>query len=304
MWAYAPTNGRIQQQAIWRHIWKWYHGGQNGEMRTHLDGASHNNGHATVPIVELIKGLGSEDVSVRRTTADALRFAGADSADEVVPALAEKLNDPDEVVRLNAAYALGTIGESTIPTLMAALRRESETAWEPNLNRNDYTNPSQLDSPFGLAAMGTPALPALTAALDDPKWWVRAAAAMALGCMGPPANPAAPPLIGALKDESEWVRRNAADSLGNIGNPSSETTATRLVNALVVALDDKREVSRWSLSDSPFRENAIATLAKMGQSSPGAMPALEKALTDENEYIRSWAQIALGTSEKGLSTNG
>lgn len=296
VWANAPTNGGIRHQAMWRHIWKWYHGEQNGEMKTHPDDASHNNGQSTVSTAELVKELGSEDVSVRRAAADALQFAGADAVDEVVPALGEKLNDLDEIVRLNAAYTLGTIGEPTIPTLMDALRRESETAWEPNLNRNDYTNPSQLDSPFGLAAVGTPALPALTAALDDPNWWVRAAAAMALGCMGPPANPAAPPLLRALKDESEWVRRNAADSLGNIGHLSSETTATHVANALVEALDDKREVSRWSLSDSPFRENAIAALAKMGHSLPAALPALEKALTDENEYIRSWAQIALGMS--------
>ncbi len=300
VWAYAPTNGGIQHQAMWPHIWNWYHGGQNGEMKTHPQSTSQSpsqdNGHDTASTVELIKGLGSEDVSVRRTAADALRFAGADAADEVMPALREKLNDPDEVVRLNAAYALGTIGEPTIPTLMDALRRESETAWEPNLNRNDYTNPSQLDTPFGLAAIGTPALPALTAALDDPKWWVRAAAAMALGCMGPPASPATSTLTEALKDESEWVRRNAADSLGNIGHLSSEAMATRVANALVEALDDKREVARWSLSDSPFRENAITALVKMGHPLPSAIPALEKALTDENEYIRSWATIALGAS--------
>ena len=294
MWADAPTNGGLQHQAMWRHIWNWYHGGQNGEMKN--QSASHNNGHDTASTMELIKGLHSKDVSVRRTATDALRFTEADSAGEVMPALGEKLNDTDEVVRLNAAYALGTIGEPTIPTLMDALRRESEIAWEPNLNRNDYTNPSQLDSPFGLAAIGAPALPALIGALEDTKWWVRAAAATALGCMGPPARSALPTLIEVLKDESEWVRRNAADSLGNIGHLSSGTMVTRVVNALVEALDDKREVARWSLSDSPFRENAITALTKMGQPLPSAIPALEKALTDENEYIRSWATIALGAS--------
>lgn len=66
------------------------------------------------------------------------------------------------------------------------------------------------------------------------------------------------------------------------------------VPALVEALDDEREVSPWSLSDSPFRENAIMALAKMGQLPQTAVPALRKALQDKNEYVRSWAAIALG----------
>jgi HEAT repeat protein len=112
--------------------------------------------------------------------------------------------------------------------------------------------------------------------------------------MGLPAQPAVPALVEALQDESEWVRRNAADSLGNIGQPASRTAQP----ALVEALDDNRKVSRWSLSDSPFRENAVVALAKMGELSPLAIRALERALTDENEYIRSWAAVALGVPEE------
>ena len=290
LWQAAPANGGIRHQAMWRHLWRWYSGGHNGNIASLSESAA----PAASSAGELVRALQANDIAVRRTAADSLGFVGEDAASEIVPALAECLNDADEVVRLNAAYALGTLGEPAVPTLIDALYRESEAAWEVNVNRDDFTNPSQLDSPFGLAAAGEPALTALVAALDDAHWWVRAAAVAALGCMGLPAQPAVPALVEALQDESEWVRRNAADSLGNIGQPASRTAQP----ALVEALDDNRKVSRWSLSDSPFRENAVVALAKMGELSPLAIRALERALTDENEYIRSWAAVALGVPEE------
>ena len=198
------------------------------------------------------------------------------------------LNDENEATRLNAAYALGNIGEPAIPTLIEVLRQESKSAWNRNLDRGDFTNPSQLDTIYGLAAVGEPAVPVLTEVLGDTDWWTRAGAAAALGCMGEPAHGAVPALVEALKDDSEWVRRNAADTLGNIGQ-----SARSAVPALIEALGDNRTVSRWSLSDSPLRENAIIALAKMGQLPQTAIPVLKDALQDENQYIRSWAAIAL-----------
>ena len=63
------------------------------------------------------------------------------------------------------------------------------------MDRGDFTNPSQLDSIYGLAAVGEPAVPALTEVLgDDTNWWTRAGAAAALGCMGEPAHGAVPAL--------------------------------------------------------------------------------------------------------------
>ena len=240
-----------EHQAMWEHLWKWHHGVQNG--KTHPTAGS-------VP-KDLLK---------------------------LICALQDELNDENEATRLNAAYALGSIGEPAIPTLIEALKQEAKVAWNRNLDRGDFTNPSQLDSIYGLAAVGEPAVPALTEVLgDDRNWWTRAGAAAALGCMGEPAHGAVPVLIEALKDDSEWVRRNAADTLGNIG-PSARSA----VPALIEALGDDRTVSRWSLSDAPLRENAMIALTKMGQL-PHLTPVLKDALQDENQYIRSWAAIAL-----------
>ncbi len=242
----------VEHQAMWEHLWKWHHGEQNGKM----------NPTAALPPNDVSRSL---------------------------QALQDGLNDEDEATRLNAAYALGSIGEPAIPTLIEALRQESKAAWNRNLDRGDFTNPSQLDTIYGLAAVGEPAVPALTELLgDNAHWWTRAGAAAALGCMGEPAHGAVPALVEALKDDSEWVRRNAADTLGNIG-PSARSA----VPALVEALGDNRTVSRWSLSDSPLRENAMIALTKMGQLPQTAIPVVKEALQDENQYIRSWAAIAL-----------
>ena len=241
----------VEHQAIWDHLWKWYQGDRNGKM-------------------DLTAGSASKNPS------------------KLICALQDGLNDENEATRLNAAYALGSIGKPAIPTLIETLRQESKAAWNRNIDRGDFTNPSQLDSIYGLAAVGEPAVPALTEVLGDRNWWTRAGAAAALGCMGEPAHSAVPALVKALKDDSEWVRRNAADTLGNIG-PSARSA----VPALVEALGDNSPVSRWSLSDSPLRENAMIALAKMGQLPQSAIPVMEKALQDENQYIRSWATIAL-----------
>ena len=242
----------VEHQAIWEHLWRWYHGEQNGAV---------NSTAASSP----------------------------DDRSKLIRGLQDELNHENEATRLNAAYALGNIGKPAIPTLIEALQQEAKTAWNRNLDRGDFTNPSQLDTIYGLAAMGEPAVPALTEVLgDDTNWWTRAGAAAALGCMGEPAHGAVPALIEALKDDSEWVRRNAADTLGNIG-PSARSA----VPALIEALGDDRPVSRWSLSDAPLRENAMIALAKMGELPQSAIPSMEEALHDENQYIRSWAAIAL-----------
>ncbi len=293
----------IQHQAMWRHLWKWYCGegreaARRGERpppsRPHPGpppGGRGGGGKGAgglgfqIDVKASIQSLRDADVAVRRNAADSLSFVG-EAAEDIVPALIEALHDADEPVRLNAAYALGTIGEPAIPSLIQALREESAVAWEKNLNRNDFTNPSQIDSIYGLAAAGELAVPALIGCMDEPDGWVRAATAAALGCMGQPAHVAVPALIKALKDESEWVRRNAADALGNIGQPAAAA-------ALVEALGDERKVSRWSLSGDSFRENVVSALAKMRQLPEMAVPALQKALGAESEYIRSYAAIAL-----------
>ena len=252
-----------QHQLMWRHIWRWYLGQGNGKKKT-------------APSINTSEKESNGSLSYSKATTE-----------ETIEALGQAIHDQDEGTRLEVLYALGEIGASAVPKLMAKFREESKTRSIQNLDRADFTNPSQIDAVYGLAAVGKPAVPALVETLDAPDWWVRAAACSSLGCIGQAANSAVPHLLKALNDESEWVRRNAADALGNMGDTSQVTEET-----LIKALDDKRETSPWSLSDSPLRENVITALAKM-QPSPAAIPKLKKASEDGNEYIRAWADIGL-----------
>src|SRR3954462_9224775 len=67
-----------------------------------------------------------------------------------------------------------------------------------------------------LAAIGPPAVEALTTTLSDPNRDARAAAAYALGQMGADAAPAATALVKALKDSEIDVRRQSAQALSRI----------------------------------------------------------------------------------------
>jgi HEAT repeat protein len=82
----------------------------------------------------------------------------------------------------------------------------------------------------------------LQALTGDKEWYVRWAAANALGNIGSPE--AITPLIQALTgDKNESVRRDAAKALGKIGGPES-------IEPLIAALEDKGEYSIYEVKDS------------------------------------------------------
>jgi hypothetical protein len=198
--------------------------------------------------------------------------------DELIAAL----SDESEAVRLNAAYRLAAHGEIAVPALIEELRRESESKRDRNLEAR-YTNPSQLLSVYALSAIGLPAVPPLTILLGHEDWWVRAAAADALGDIGPLAVPSVPSLTRLLTDPSEWVRRNAAESLGIIGHPAEET-----VTGLTEALSD----------DHPYvRLNATMSLVRLKRETNAVDSGLRLALDDEKYYIQNLARDTLSSCQ-------
>jgi HEAT repeat protein len=74
----------------------------------------------------------------------------------------------------------------------------------------------RINSANALAAIGSPAIDSLTAALVGPNRDARAAAAYALGQMGSEGVPAVAALVKALQDAETEVRRQAAQALGRI----------------------------------------------------------------------------------------
>jgi hypothetical protein len=128
---------------------------------------------------------------VRGNAGWALREFGAHHsrhAREALPALVEALDDAVPEVRLGAAHALGKIEPATpaaIPGLLRGLKDRSRF-YHGGIDASDAGS-------------------------------LRSAAAYALGRLGPQARAAVPGLIEALNDASPNVRESAAWALGEIG---------------------------------------------------------------------------------------
>ncbi len=109
------------------------------------------------------------------------------------------------------------------------------------------------------------ALPALTAAVDDPDAGVREAAAQAIGQMG---LDALPQLTRLLTHEDKYVRRNAVWAIGKLG-----PLAKRVLPDLCAALHD---------SDPRTGAGAAQALGTMGADATEAIAALTEAMRGTN----------------------
>ncbi|MXZ01971.1 phytanoyl-CoA dioxygenase, partial [Candidatus Poribacteria bacterium] len=249
-------------QGTWRHVWNWVAGESNGQT------AERNNGN----LADHVTALRSDDGDIRANAADQLGLFGQSAAD-TIPQLIEALRDNYEPVRLNAAYALGTIGEPAVPQLIETL--------------GDENGPTRRMAAYALAAVGAPAVSALSDALQHPEDTVRIEATYALAQIGDAAQDAIPALIERTKDEADEVRRYLADALGGIG-----PAAAPAVPVLIDMLENDE--------DKQARFEAALALAQIGPASSDAIPALSKALRDPDRYVRDNAIHALkriGTAE-------
>ena len=206
-----------------------------------------------------------------------------DGAKECSPLAADSVNGPheqgailSEAGQLEQVYRLSRQGEPGAAELAERLAEEAIELLDLN-QAAQHTNPSQLRSNFGLSAQGADAVPFLLKSLDSADWPLRAAAADVLGDIGIPASHAVPRLLDRLDDDSEWVRRNATEALGNIASPEA---VPRLAHLLT------QDTCHF------VRHNAALSLAKIGPESRNAIPALERALQDDNLYVRENARLA------------
>ena len=193
---------------------------------------------------------------------------------EIEATLVDQYRHGSEPERLDAAYRLGEAGRTD--RLLELLTDDIETRLEGNLEKR-HTNACQVDAIYGLTAAGGKAVPALTDALSHSDWWMRAAAADALGDIGCSVTSATRQLADALEDESEWVRRNATEALGNLN-------AVDTVNDLGKALDDESE---------RVRQNAALSLLKIGPPAAGSRKELSDALDDDNRYVRAISRLVI-----------
>ena len=203
-----------------------------------------------------------------------------------VSKLVQDLSDPNETVRINSAYAFSNMGKSVVETLIESLKSESflsyQKAIKPNGTNPQGGNPSDLYSGHALAGLGEVAVPKLIQILNDPNWWVRAAAADIIGNIVPVVHQkeAVSELTNRLQDSEWWVRRNATEALGYIG-----VTTQHVLDQLKFLLDDGNEL---------VRRNALITLSKLVHTKDEMIPMLVEKITNDNgRYVRFYAMVAL-----------
>jgi len=120
----------------------------------------------------------------------------------------------------------------------------------------------------------------------------RAAAARAIGKMGPLATQAVPALVSALKDANRVVRTNCVLALGKIG-PAAKDAVSPLVEMLIAERQRATNL-RPSVLEIEESINAIWTLGQIGPSAELALPALVEARRSEVTAIRDAACKSLG----------
>jgi HEAT repeat protein len=168
-------------------------------------------------IHRLIAGLSTRHRAVKLGIIEAL---GEIRDAQAVEALIRELRDASVEVRWEAALALGEIGEGrAIAPLLPGLRDRDryvrygsalalgKLGWAPATGEEEGFRLLGLQDWAGLAALGAPAIPALTFALSDRERTIRRRAVEVLGGIG---NEAAIPAIQAgLRDPDDEVRWQA-----------------------------------------------------------------------------------------------
>ena len=203
----------------------------------------------------------------REHAATVLGEIGKDTP-EAVSHLMKALEDPDYIVRKNAARALGIIG------------------------------PPARESVSGLCAL----------LKGDASQQVRQEAAMALGMIHARPEESVPALLRAFKDSDEWARMRAISAVGRFGPeaasalptlaPLLEQPAGQRTNAGVTALGAMQLIGEpakpyllKALNNKLSRSLAVEGLGSMG--APEALPEILKLLKDSDASVRVAAARAL-----------
>src|SRR4051794_14996835 len=171
-------------------------------------GEIHKGSAGATVIDALIAALnGDADDMVKRSAAVALGSIGRRTP-QVQAALTKAFESKSPAVKQNVAWALGRVGDETVPTLRQALRDNDANV------RRDAAGSLQL---LGVEAAKN-AVPELAGCVQHPDIEVKKAALVALvRLVGPGDADIAKEIVPALSDKDVEVRRNAALALGNIG---------------------------------------------------------------------------------------
>jgi HEAT repeat protein len=158
-------------------------------------------------------------------------------------------------VLVGAAIAGALAALLPIASWIRVSRSRTAADWERTLR--DPSADVRVGAARALAAFDQRAVTALTAALGDSEYSVRAGAAEALVRIGP--GPVVPGMIDALRNDAVPIRANAAAVLGAFG-----PEARRAIPALVRARED---------TNPRVRELASEALNRVTAAGPNQAPA-------------------------------
>jgi HEAT repeat protein len=259
-------------------------------------------GKEAVPRLEA--ALKHAEAGVRAEAAEDLGQIGAE-AKSAVSALRKALDDGDGFVRVFAAEALWRIdpdNKESLPTLLKAMG-----------SKQTGVRAAAVAALLAVGAPGRGTVPQLTVVLrEDRDADTRAVSAFALGRLGPESDDPACPrrdVVRALgkalrQDKDESVRKWAASALLKFGPDAKPALAD-----LRAALMDKSEgVAMWAIvvlsrlgpdgsaalaaalgeKGCRQRDSVAYFLGDLGPHSKDLVPALRKALDDEDAGVR-WA---------------
>jgi len=253
----------------------------------------------------LFERLKSTDPRARKAAAHAL--ASLKPGGAIIASVMEKAFQgvTEETVH-DALETLASLGPSTVPALIYAIKYENTRPYVVNLLGQQ-----------GVAA--EPAVNALIKLLDDKNPDVQHETVIALGRIGPAAKAAVPALIEHLmkcmdNENQNHICYGIVYALGRIGSPDA-------VPILIQSCDSQDEslalFSAWALvqiqptepatatkmlpvlvrglgsSEPRFRHVAADALRQLGPLAKPALPELQKALKDEDMSVRTMVEEAI-----------
>lgn len=236
----------------------------------------------------LLDRLNDPDNQVRMVATESLLRIAPDQGSMAVPALKEILKDEKVSIRRRAAESLGQIGLKAEPAahVLAALTNDADLG-------------VRRAAAWALLEIGQEiqaAVPVLAQELkrdkdmkDSDDWRIRRAAAQKLEGLGVKARSAAPALAGAMENDDYLVSQCASRALLAMG-PDAKAAVPTLIWIVTRELTPANEIKNSYMS----RPDVAATiLGQIGPAAKDALPALEDAAKDRNEKLRAAALDAL-----------
>jgi HEAT repeat protein len=260
------------------------------------------------------------DAEVRRRAAHGLSLIAPDDPD-TLRALVEALADPDNYVRLKAAWALTLPpGRAKPPpgyaaALAVALSDERREVCRDAAFLLADAASNSADPNYNDPDLARPAVPALREALRSRDAHVRIEAARALVCMDVWDDALVPALVESIDDKEEGYGDRALDVLNRIG-PKAKDAVPVLVRSLyrrngiaVRAYELLRKIGPSAVpalipvvkdKHKGVRLLAISTLSEFGPEAKDAVPALIDALKDTYEgYFRDRNRASIAATLGG-----